>query len=38
MNLLSAKEACYDGLNTVIAWANRLVNKSLAMNKLFTDS
>jgi hypothetical protein len=37
MNLLSAKEACYDGLNTVIVWANRLVSDSLAMNKLLAD-
>jgi hypothetical protein len=38
MNLLSAKEACYDGLTIVIAWANRLVSDSLAMNKLLADS
>jgi hypothetical protein len=37
MNLLSAKEACYDGVTAVVTWINRAVSHSVAMSRFLTD-
>jgi hypothetical protein len=37
MNLLSAKDACYDGVNAVMAWVKNAVSNSLAITILFPD-
>jgi hypothetical protein len=37
MNLLSAKDACYDGVNAVMSWVNHAVSYNIAMAILFPD-
>jgi hypothetical protein len=37
MNLLSAKDACYDGVSAVMTWVNNAVRHNIAMTILFPD-